>query len=123
MIDPSPRPEGPRLVHPSTIAVALVAFAGGLLVGGLPRLANWGPPVVAVAIAMILTIGTVARRAGRSRCPACGQSPGRFAPRPDPWSGPPDLDDGDILSPTHAELVKHKRIRSPGSPNGPGLMP
>jgi hypothetical protein len=118
------RPDRPRPGSPATIAVAIVAFSCGLLLGNLPRLVNLGPPIVAAAIVQILILWALTRRFGKGRCPGCGLAAGRPSKddRADPWSGPPDLADGEILSPSHAELVKGKRLRTPGSPNGPGLV-
>jgi predicted RNA-binding Zn-ribbon protein involved in translation (DUF1610 family) len=41
----------------------------------------------------------------------------------DPWNAPPGLEDDDeiVISKTHANLVKNKRLRRPDNPNGPGL--
>ena len=78
------------------------------------------------------------------RCPSCGArrtaapilGPWRDASGPefaapfappspvDPWTLPIDLEASDpVLSPNHADLVRNKRLRNPGEPNGPGLLP
>lgn len=43
----------------------------------------------------------------------------------DPWDAPPGVEDEDeagILSKTHMNLVRNKRLRRPDNPNGPGLQ-
>ena len=40
----------------------------------------------------------------------------------DPWDAAPGLEDDDqIVSKTHLDLVRSKRLRTPENPNGPGL--